>query len=191
MNFYDATVRLAGDTAHEVDKTMLTAPEIMMLRRIHGMDAVVRIVPVPPEPTLRVRSSREERERLRLIYCQKEGAAALLVNDLFGPDHIPLPNTLDADEEVVAEQAARDRELKDTNTTNVTQDQLDAMVEKAVAEKLAELPAFPGDNVSAAVEGELDDPDAPDPDTGRLPDHIIAAHDAKRTAGLKKKWAKG
>ena len=97
----------------------------------------------------------------------------MLVNELFGPDHIPLPTTLDEDEEVVAELAARDRELKDTNTTTVTQEQLDAMIEKAVAADRAEREPDKEDN-----------PDAPDPETGRYPDHVIAEHDARRQAGL-------
>ena len=72
MNIYDATIRLCGDTAHEVNKAGLTAAEIMVLRRIHGLDAVVRIVPVPPSPDALVRSNREERDRLRKLYCDRE-----------------------------------------------------------------------------------------------------------------------
>lgn len=180
MHIYDATVRLGGDTAHEVDKSGLTAPEIMVLRRLHGLDAVVRIKPVQPRggPF----NHRAERDRLRGLYGDRDATAGL-VNELFGPDHTPLPTTLDADEEVVAEQATRDRELKDTNTTTVTQDQLDAMVAKAVAEKLAEVqdsPAEPG-SPTALAEGPID-PDAPDPDTGRYPDHVIARNQAKGVA---------
>ncbi len=177
MNIYDATIRLKGDTAHEVNKAGLTAAEIMVLRRIHGLDAVVRIVPVPPTPDQLTMANREERDRHRKLYCGRE-ATAMLVNELFGPDHVPLPATLDEDEEVVAETAARDRELKDTNTTTVTQEQLAAMIEKALQERLAERPV---------------DSDASDPETGRWPEHVIAqraaAADEKRTATFAAKAA--
>ncbi len=187
MNTYDATVRLGGDTAHEVNKAGLTAPEIMVLRRIHGLDAVVRIVPAQSV----TRSNREERDRLRKLYCDRDATAGL-VNELFGPDHTPLPNTLDADEEVVAAEAATQRELKEDDKTTLTSAQLEALIEKAVAAKMAAMPANPPVELSIEAQGPatpLDDPDAADPDTGRLPDHVIAALDAKREAGLKKKWA--
>ena len=192
MNIYDATIRLSGDTAHEVNKAGLTAPEIMVLRRIHGLDAVVRIVPaeVPPAGGNSGLSNREERDRLRKLYCDRQ-ETAMLVNELFGPDHIPLPTTLDEDEEVVAERAARDRELKDTNTTTVTQEQLAAMIEKAVdkdrAERQEDGLAKPW-SPTALAKGPVD-PDASDPETGRYPAHVIAEHDAKRQAGLDAKAA--
>ncbi len=189
MNFYNCTVRLGGDTAHEVNKAGLTAPEIMVLRRIHGLDAVVRIAPALT--IQKARSNREERDHLRHIYCSTEGCQDY-VNELFGPDHIPLPTTLDADEEVVAEQAARDRELKDTNTTTVTQEQLDALIAKgvAMATKLAEMPSNPPAAPGGGAEMPVD-PNAPDPETGKMPDHVIAEWEVKREAGLKKKWAEG
>ncbi len=186
MNTYDATVRLGGDTAHEVNKTSLTAPEIMVLRRLHGLDAVVRIVQVA-SPAI---SHREERDRLRKLYGDRDSTAGL-VNELFGPDHTPLPNTLDADEEVVAAEAATERELKENDATTVTQAQLDAMVEKAVAAKLAALPGG-SDELSIEAQGPaipLEDPDAADPATGKMPDHVIAEWEAKREANLRKKWA--
>ncbi len=197
MNIYDATIRLKGDTAHEVNKAGLTATEIMVLRRIHGLDAVVRIIPVPPTPDQLTMSNRAERDRLRKLYCDRE-ETAMLVNELFGPDHVPLPTTLDEDEEVVAEIAARDRELKDTNTTTVTQEQLEAMIEKALQERLAEMPAAPGGgqdlpaepgSPTALAEGPVD-PDAPDPATGRLPDHVIARNHAKAVAASQEAAAK-
>ena len=44
MQLYDATVRLSGNPMQEVPKQNLTAPEVMLLQKIHGgVDAVVRI----------------------------------------------------------------------------------------------------------------------------------------------------
>ncbi len=196
MNFYDATIRLQGDTAHEVNKKGLTAAEIMVLRRIHGLDAVVRIVPVPPSQAVLGRSQREERDRLRKLYCDRDLTAGL-VNELFGPDHTPLPTTLDADEEVQADLATRERELKDTNKTTVTQEQLDALVASAMAGKLAvlagdynvpeqDVPAEPGSPTALAKEEQSD---APDPETGRYPDHVIARNQAKGVAAASAKAA--
>jgi len=86
---------------------------------------------------------------------------------------------LDADEEVQAEAAARDRELKDNNEATFTHVQLDALIEKAVAADRAERP-LPG----ASGQMMPVDPDAPDPETGRAPAHVIAEWDAKRQAGI-------
>ena len=192
MNFYNATVRLRGDTAHEVEKKALTAAEIMVLRRIHGLDAVVRVVAVPAPLGGPEWSHREERDRLRKLYCDKELTAGL-VNELFGPDHIPLPATLDADEEVQAEVATRDRELKDTNKTTVTQEQLDALIARAVTSALdgavgrPDVSAEPG-SPTALAEDPVDS-DAPDPATGRYPDHVIARNQAKGVAAASAKAA--
>ncbi len=215
MNLYNAAIRLQGDTAHEVEKKGLTAAEIMVLRRIHGLDAVVRIVAVPPSLDAPGRSQREERDRLRKLYCDRDLTAGL-VNELFGPDHIPLPATLDADEEVQADLATRERELKDTNKTTVTQEQLDALVASAMAGKLAVLagdynakeqceaqwpshrPIIASDDALAKrIDGTVGgrelgsafDPDAPDPETGRYPDHVIAQNQAKGVAAASAKAA--
>ena len=195
MNFYNATVRLAGDTSHEVNKAGLSAPEIMVLRRIHGLDAVVRISPVSPTPDQLNYSNVAERLRLRKLYCERK-ELEYMMTELFGPEHIPLPHSLDADEEVVAADAALDREMKEKNEATFTQAQIDVLIEKAMTKKLAEL-AEDGMAKAEITKAEITvgpdgpvDPDAPDLETGRLPDHVIAARDAKRDAGLAKKHAR-
>lgn len=45
MQLYDCTVRHAGNLLHEIPRYGVTAPEIMILRTIHGGDAVVKIQP--------------------------------------------------------------------------------------------------------------------------------------------------
>lgn len=45
MHTYNAIVRLGGELHNEVQKNNLTAPELLVLRKIHGQDAVVKIEP--------------------------------------------------------------------------------------------------------------------------------------------------
>lgn len=45
MQTYNAIVRLGGELHNEVEKKNLTAPEILVLRKVHGQDAVVKIEP--------------------------------------------------------------------------------------------------------------------------------------------------
>lgn len=94
MQIFNATVRLGGQTHHEVAKRGLTVPEIYVLRRIHGNDAVVRLEHVgyaDIEPI-------DERERLDFEY--KDGLLNLhedqktSVEKMFGADFSPLPEEL-------------------------------------------------------------------------------------------------
>lgn len=43
MHIYNATIRLNGKLDNEVLKSNLTAPEVLLLRKIHGDDAVVKV----------------------------------------------------------------------------------------------------------------------------------------------------
>lgn len=65
MQIYDAKVRLLGSLNNEVLKYDITPPEIAILQRIHGRDAVVDIEKVGE---VRKRSDRSERNRLAGIY---------------------------------------------------------------------------------------------------------------------------
>ena len=95
MRFYNAKVRLAGSLLHEVYKERLTAPEVMLLRTIHGQDAVVDLKFVDEQnygPT----ENEAERDRLRLIYddvSPGQEVRASKVEALFGPPHRELPQT--------------------------------------------------------------------------------------------------
>lgn len=74
MQLYDCTVRLGGSMMNEVAMEATTAAQIMVLRSIHGEDAVVRIAAKKMDK----RSHREERARLNGLYGTKR------VDDLFG-----------------------------------------------------------------------------------------------------------
>jgi len=92
MQTYSAKIQLAGSLYNEVRRDDLTAPEITILRRIHGRDAIVDIKPGKHIE----RSDDEERARLAATYN-----AALSKNDdvksidaLLGPEGVPLAKTV-------------------------------------------------------------------------------------------------
>lgn len=64
MRQFACKVRLAGSLYNEVPKSDVTVPEIIILRTIHGGDAVAEIVEIDSVK----RSDAEERDRLAHIY---------------------------------------------------------------------------------------------------------------------------
>lgn len=71
MLLYKAKVRVSGSLNNEVLKEALTAPEIAILQRIHGKDAVVEVSKVG---AVRKRTDRSERNRLAGIYAHGPSA---------------------------------------------------------------------------------------------------------------------
>lgn len=80
MQYYNATVRLAGSTMNEVQKT-LSAPEILVLQYIHGVDAVAHVQPVRHKQV----SLRQEKDRLRGLYDQALVKREQSIDTIFGP----------------------------------------------------------------------------------------------------------
>lgn len=64
MQVFNADIRLAGVLTNVVQKRGLTAPEVYVLRRIHGNDAVVNLVHVGDTEV----DDDEERDRLNYEY---------------------------------------------------------------------------------------------------------------------------
>lgn len=100
MQPYKCKLRLNGNLNNEVVKRGVTAPEIMVLRALHGADAVVDISEDGP---MDKRSHSEERARIMLLYANQEAmtdvtfkARMEMMRNLFGPDSgtIPLPARL-------------------------------------------------------------------------------------------------
>lgn len=114
MQVYSGKIRLSGSVLNEVRKETLTAPEIIVLREIHGNDAVVDI---KATGTIK-RTDAEERQRLYAQYASVEdnnpeklkGKIAMMRN-LFGHDSMGLPHKLTdgdfAPAEPVAEKPKR------------------------------------------------------------------------------------
>ena len=109
FDLYSAKLRLAGSVMNEIRKTDLTAPEIEVLKAIHGSDAVVDI----KHKGNVSREHREERERIMLAYVNPadnlEGQArkkTAMIRELFGHDRLPLPTTIEDVESEASDDAA-------------------------------------------------------------------------------------
>lgn len=100
MQLYSIKVRLGGLVNNEVRKSGVTAAEIMVLRALHGDDAVVDITSAKMDH----RTHAEERARLNAIYCNKETSSPEtftkkreMLRGLFGADTADLPVKLPED----------------------------------------------------------------------------------------------
>jgi hypothetical protein len=102
MKLYDCQVRLAGDLNCEVPKQGVTAPEVLVLRSLHGDDAVVDLV---ASGDRKVKQT-DERMRLGEIYGHDK------VVKLFG-EHAQLPTKIaltgDEDDDDAPVVPARER----------------------------------------------------------------------------------
>ncbi len=80
MQYYKAKVRLSGSTMNEVQK-VLSAPEILVLQYIHGVDAIVQ---VKHAKTAQI-NLREEKQRLKSLYDQALVKREQSIDTIFGP----------------------------------------------------------------------------------------------------------
>jgi predicted nucleotidyltransferase len=69
MQLLNCTVAIGGEAGMTVFKERVTVPELMVLRAVHGDDAV-RNIEVTGTTTF---TSADERERLGLVYISPEG----------------------------------------------------------------------------------------------------------------------
>jgi hypothetical protein len=92
MDIYSGKIRLAGDMRNEVRRAGMTAPEVILLQRIHGPDAVLELEKMGSEK----RNHQEERQRLYLDYpaAINTDAKRHYVEELFGPNHNDLPTSV-------------------------------------------------------------------------------------------------
>lgn len=92
MDIYAGKIRLGGDMRNEVRREGLTAPEVILLQRIHGNDSVMELEKTGAEK----RNHQEERGRLYTAYPAAINADAKkhFVEELFGPNHQDLPVTV-------------------------------------------------------------------------------------------------
>lgn len=78
MKLYDCKVRIMASVQDEVIKTGISQAEIVVLKAIHGDDAIsgvssagvakVKLDPTNPESDERPRNEAEEREHLEMVY---------------------------------------------------------------------------------------------------------------------------
>lgn len=88
MRLYSGRVRLGGSPLHEVIRENMTAPEVLLLRQLHGgADAVVGLVCTGEKQV----DHEQERDRLRREYESFQHEGPSIVDKLFGPAFQPLP----------------------------------------------------------------------------------------------------
>jgi hypothetical protein len=126
MQVYDCHVRVGRTTTSEVPKPSVTAPEIIILRDLHGADAVVRM----SAPRMDARPHAQERARLQRIYGDSHPG---LLTRLFGPDHVPLPVTLSVEGEASAAEAVAAAEAAETERKAAEKALFDEAVRREVA----------------------------------------------------------
>lgn len=101
---YTAKIRLGGAVTNEVRLSDLSAAEVMILRRLHGNDAVKELVETRSDRSQHA----DERMRLKLKYCGGgERRTRLNFEHMFGPEHMDLPNRLPDFVKKEAEEKAR------------------------------------------------------------------------------------
>lgn len=95
---FNCKVRLGGSVMNEVRKSGVTAPEVLILRELHGADAISDIVETDEKAK---RTHMEERERLYAVYANPEqnnpeqvAKKTSMIRNLFGHDAIDLPQRL-------------------------------------------------------------------------------------------------
>ena len=157
MQTYDCHVRLGNTTTSEVPKAGITASEIMVLRSIHGPDAVVRVSPagaLPESPA----THNDERARLRGMYERGEHQKGMIAR-LFGPDHIMLPLTLNPVDEKAAAEAVAAKEASEAETKQA----FEAEVARQVAAQVAAIVRDKADAEATKAINEVADaaPEAP------------------------------
>lgn len=126
MKFYSGTLLLAGSQLNQVPIKCAPAPEIIMLKHLHGNDAVKDLRPAPkgqephfPADVLDENnltkdhgwSNKATRAYLRHRYAAKGSIGDGLdkINRFFGNDMVPLPTELDIE---VDDAAEKQREME-------------------------------------------------------------------------------
>lgn len=89
MHIYSAIINLAGSQINQVRKKGLTAPDVIMLRHVHGSDAVNQVKELHEDRLLK---GAHVRNALIAHYGEKR------VEALFGPSHQVLPHKLTPDQ---------------------------------------------------------------------------------------------
>lgn len=115
MKFYSGKLRLAGSVQNEVPKKDMSAAEVILLRHLHGDDAVV----ISKHEGDRRRSSNDERDRLIDLYGEK------IVTEIFGPYFRELPpevEDIEEQEEIIPTPKKRARKAKATEDSDGAED---------------------------------------------------------------------
>ena len=126
FKLYDCKLRIGGSVLNEIRKSKVTAPEIEVLRALHGSDAVLDIV----EAGEVKRSDREERARLEDAFAHPSQAMGeslakkkRMLADLFGHATNALPKAIEAAAVEEDEPEADEMPIAPASRTRVTKSQ--------------------------------------------------------------------
>ena len=108
MHVFNAFIRPGGSMLNEVPKTDLSAAEIVLLRKIHGSDAVINLQWTKSDR----RSHASERDRLTGIYGEKAFENTFGAGyDIKLPNELPdVPSEVEDTEETVADEETDKKE---------------------------------------------------------------------------------
>jgi hypothetical protein len=134
MQYYSAKLRLAGSTMNEV-RNVYSAPEILILQYIHGVDALTEIKKVKEERM----NMRDYKDQLKAKYDQALVKREQSIDKIFGalgqlptklPDHILEANDIVDEDDVVAVAKAATRSEKNSYVpqTPAEQQRVDTIV---------------------------------------------------------------
>lgn len=151
MQLYDCHVRLGDTTTSEVPKFEVTAAEIIIFRKIHGADSVVRIQPRKMDK----RAHAAERVRLTHEYAPGLANRKLSVEAIFGHDHMPLPVFLDPAGEEEAAKAVEAKEAEEAAKKEAEKADFDAAVQAEVDRRMGESKANAAHAASNSKDGTL------------------------------------
>jgi hypothetical protein len=142
MHYYNAKVRLAGSTMNEVQK-IFSAPEILVLQYIHGVDAIVNVSFHRKEQV----NLREEKSRLKGLYDQALVKRDQSIDTIFGPlGSVPeqLPSDLverfgmvDEDDVLSVAKAVTQADKRANHSQTLTQNEQDRMDNTIPAEEVS------------------------------------------------------
>lgn len=93
MYRYNIKLRIGGSVLNEIRCRNVCAAEIMILRKLHGSDAVCDIVELKNDSS----PHRIEREKLKAKYAPDrivEHRSRIRFEQMFGPEHTRLPDRL-------------------------------------------------------------------------------------------------
>lgn len=142
MHYYNAKIRLAGSTMNEVQK-IFSAPEILVLQYIHGVDAVVNVSFHRQEQI----NLREEKSRLKGLYDQALVKRDQSIDTIFGPlGSVPeqLPSDLverfgmvDEDDVLAVAKSVTQADKRANHSQTLTQNEQDRMDRIIPAEEVS------------------------------------------------------
>lgn len=127
MQIVNCTVAIAGEAGMTVLKERVTVPEILVLRAIHGEDAVRNIEVIDDIDT----DSNEERQRLASVYKNPEGtvkdtlgavgALPTTIEDSGIGDEFVISSTLPKAKKAKKASAAEELSVKDEGATQAAE----------------------------------------------------------------------